>query len=667
MKYKIKKFKRTLRKEKGITLVSLVITIVILIILSTIAIQFVFGDSGLIKRAEEAKLEQSKAEAREKLELVLADAYAEKKLNKEEYNQYEFLDQFVSNKTNNMVELKGDTAIYNGYAFEIDRTVPELNDYVGIQEELKFPEVNVIYQNAEDNLASNVTIKAKEEQNGISKMEILEDDIVIHTFEYENIKSEIIENYELKRNGNYTVKVYSILSNTAYVNIEGLTMSAEFSQNGNTTWKTEHSTTLNVSEEIEKVKSIKYQWTQETVEPEEDTFVDVCNNGDTISEDGLTGKWYLWILIESEDGTKKIDRSEAFYFDNEEPKTSINLGTITTNSIELIVDSSDDDSGLATSETYQYYLGDTLKETTENNRYTFTGLTEGTSYTLKVDVADKAGNTVTKTTTASTEKARYSAGQISKNPTEYYGAEVKGYTCSSSGVSTWRIFYADSSNIYLIADDYISYQYAPDGKNGSEINTKGTIYRVSFDNVCNDYTGAAWINANSKAKKWISKYLAITATSTNDNIKSVAYMLDTNIWSTYAGTNAEYAIGGPTLEMFSASYKQTHSSKYIDIQANSTGYQGKWNTDSGYSTVIRGLPQNDFNQIYIKSDDSKAYGMWLASPSGSYSDRVNVANCSGSVEEYYNDLSSYGLRPLVCLKSSVQLEKQPNGAYLIVK
>ena len=44
-----------LKNQKGITLVALVITIVILIILATIAISFAFGDNGLINRADQAK------------------------------------------------------------------------------------------------------------------------------------------------------------------------------------------------------------------------------------------------------------------------------------------------------------------------------------------------------------------------------------------------------------------------------------------------------------------------------------------------------------------------------------------------------------------------------------------------------------------------------------
>ena len=47
-------FRRKLQ-EKGITLVALVITIIILIILATVAINFAFGNNGLIKRAEDAR------------------------------------------------------------------------------------------------------------------------------------------------------------------------------------------------------------------------------------------------------------------------------------------------------------------------------------------------------------------------------------------------------------------------------------------------------------------------------------------------------------------------------------------------------------------------------------------------------------------------------------
>ena len=47
--------KTILKKTDGITLVALVVTIVILIILATVTINAVLGDSGLIKQAEKTK------------------------------------------------------------------------------------------------------------------------------------------------------------------------------------------------------------------------------------------------------------------------------------------------------------------------------------------------------------------------------------------------------------------------------------------------------------------------------------------------------------------------------------------------------------------------------------------------------------------------------------
>ena len=219
-----------------------------------------------------------------------------------------------------------------------------------------------------------------------------------------------------------------------------------------------------------------------------------------------------------------------------------------------------------------------------------------------------------------------------------------------------------------MASDFISYQYAPNGKNGSAIYKNSTDWKLSFDNVYKDYTGASWINSNSKGNKWLNKFLSSYSSSTNNNAKAVAYMMDTNVWSTYAGTNAEYAMGGPTLEMYCESYKQTHPSKYVMNQAtNSTGYQVKWNTDSSWSYTISGLPQDDFNKIYINSDNSKAYAMWLASPSAYDTNGVMYAYYYGGVNNYSYYNSNPGLRPLVCLKSSVQLKKVSTGVYEIVK
>ena len=256
------------------------------------------------------------------------------------------------------------------------------------------------------------------------------------------------------------------------------------------------------------------------------------------------------------------------------------------------------------------------------------------------------------------------ASEISENATTYYGAEVTGYTCNSDGVSKWRIFYADENNIYLIADDYIAPTDTPSTSAGKRLNTGYKSYAVYFTNILNDYTGNSWIKSNSKAAKWLSAYS--NSSSTNNNIKAVAYLMDTNIWDLYVGEKAEYSIGGPTIELFCASYKDTHPDKYVDYHiANSYGYDIKWSTSSSYDTYITGLTQNDFYGIYIKSDSSKASGMWIASPASS-NNNLQSAYSVGNIDDYTYSYDMLGLRPIVCLKSDVRLEKINDEMYEII-
>ena len=53
------------KKERGITLVALVVTIVVLLILAGVSISLVLGNNGLITKAKEAKNAQANAAANE--------------------------------------------------------------------------------------------------------------------------------------------------------------------------------------------------------------------------------------------------------------------------------------------------------------------------------------------------------------------------------------------------------------------------------------------------------------------------------------------------------------------------------------------------------------------------------------------------------------------------
>ena len=217
------------------------------------------------------------------------------------------------------------------------------------------------------------------------------------------------------------------------------------------------------------------------------------------------------------------------------------------------------------------------------------------------------------------------ASQIAQttDKTGIYGEKVTNYTCpNTTGVSTWRIFYADEGNIYLIADDYINIDNVPKKEKIVDNDSSGNHSKLSMQNVLSDYSGGAATIDSTFATKWLSSYWKNNSTSTNINIKAVAYILDTSVWNPlYRGTNAEYAIGGPTVEMFVKSWNDTHSgdkqiacSADSDVDSNGYGYKVK-SANGSYVTYISGLAQDEYNSIYIKSDYSKANAMWLASPS----------------------------------------------------
>ena len=67
-----------INRPKGITLIALVITIVVLIILAGVAINLSVGENGIFRRAQEAKLQYEIAQAKEELDIKIAKLQLEK-------------------------------------------------------------------------------------------------------------------------------------------------------------------------------------------------------------------------------------------------------------------------------------------------------------------------------------------------------------------------------------------------------------------------------------------------------------------------------------------------------------------------------------------------------------------------------------------------------------
>ena len=64
--------RNALKKEKGITLIALVITIIVLVILAGVSINLVLGDNGIINKVKNAAKEQERARCFEEIKLEIA-------------------------------------------------------------------------------------------------------------------------------------------------------------------------------------------------------------------------------------------------------------------------------------------------------------------------------------------------------------------------------------------------------------------------------------------------------------------------------------------------------------------------------------------------------------------------------------------------------------------
>ena len=107
-------------KEKGITLIALIITIIVLLILAGISIATLTGENGMLKKVAEANEKTARGEAEEGIKLVLNEWKIEKN-----QSQSKTLEEFLESKVET-TELSNVEKKDNG-TFEVEK-----NGYIGI-------------------------------------------------------------------------------------------------------------------------------------------------------------------------------------------------------------------------------------------------------------------------------------------------------------------------------------------------------------------------------------------------------------------------------------------------------------------------------------------------------------------------------------------------------
>jgi len=106
------------RQQNGITLIALVITIIILLILAGISIEYLV-ENGILKKTEQAKEDTTKAQIKDELERVLMEAEIEKNSNPE-YDSNEFLTKFIKERIS-ITSINENSITIDEWKFIIDR------------------------------------------------------------------------------------------------------------------------------------------------------------------------------------------------------------------------------------------------------------------------------------------------------------------------------------------------------------------------------------------------------------------------------------------------------------------------------------------------------------------------------------------------------------------
>ena len=244
------------------------------------------------------------------------------------------------------------------------------------------------------------------------------------------------------------------------------------------------------------------------------------------------------------------------------------------------------------------------------------------------------------------EKIPEIIAKIRANPQAYYGKKVTNYKASDSDTNTYRIFYVDKDNDFK------------DGYN--------TIYLKA------DFSGSVHCSTSYDASQTLIKRMnplwatkgntvaAKTTTISNQNEQAAAWLCDPSKWTAYCDTDkANYAIGGPSVEMYVKSYNQTHGDDAL-------GCQYQTNTVPGYIYKVKDTIQNSgwytndntldysmkYKSMYCGQNGKRTGSWWLASPSAHSS--ISVCDVGGSNARLYGNNYYYDdvVSPLVSLKSS---------------
>ena len=316
----------------------------------------------------------------------------------------------------------------------------------------------------------------------------------------------------------------------------------------------------------------------------------------------------------------------------------------------------------------------------ENDTYTFTYKPDDDdlSYEMTISVNGKVnivGDPSISEEPGESDSPEEGATVLSEITAANYGDYVNynkdlGLTLKLEGESTppktdWRIFYKDTEQdrVYLIASHYVPNTCSLLKASSARMSKNGD-YSLYWDknNLPNDLSNIARKDSIFGITESSYKLDAKYASS-----KCVSLLLDTDHWDNFVDYSvADFAIGGPTIDMFANSWNENMDYKMKISYSSTTGY--------GENT----LPfdnDTDIKNLYIPSVTTKnvgseeCTGYWLSAPSGCDElDRYMLAVYGGMDGTFCDILitnltDNVAVRPIVALQAGMSGTKDANGVW----
>ena len=384
--------------KRGITLVALVITIIILLILAGVSIQAI-TNTGLFENAKKAQEQSEISEDMETIKLENSSYTIEQTTSTEKKTFLEYLDEkgYIVNYENESKTIG--TVTLNGREYEINTEEGFTIKYIGKADGTamlmpRFSKVEAVVEGS--TIKVNVELKKSTEEGTKIKYSIQKENETEIIKESEKISdlTYTFENLEMGKTYIITVQATNEYGTTnrkiktRTISLSELTQGkAEFVITPNEKWQEKVKVTIKSSYENANT-ILQYSvgdinnWTTYTTEGFE------VNKNTTIY-----GRFYNIT-------TKEIGYAftiKVQVIDDIGPQITITKQTATSKTITIEVESKDNELGMPDTITYQYYIGTTkdnqkLVEAKTANTITYDNLQANTKYIVKVQTKDKMEN-----------------------------------------------------------------------------------------------------------------------------------------------------------------------------------------------------------------------------------------------------------------------------------